>query len=191
MHESTRVEHTNLIRDSPVVYYSINLPKPLGVNDTLLLTVSTIESHPSTPLPAVAKQTDQQSLLYETNAYIVSPYGTVNQRTKIKCPTPGIHSYTNPPSLSRFTTDVPATKSGASITYGPFRDITPSDSKHFADSVQETVKIHYQYDGPVLTVAKLRRAAEISHWGANLNIQDDIHLRNDGAMYVALSFYKI
>jgi oligosaccharyltransferase complex subunit alpha (ribophorin I) len=159
------------------------------VNDTLSLVVSTIESHPSSPLPGVAKQTDKQSLLYETNAYVASPYKTVNQRTKIKSPTPDIHSYTNPPSLSRFAVDTPVTKSGASVTYGPFRDISSSDGKHFADSIQETVKIHFQYDSPVLTVAKLRRAVEISHWGANLNIQDGIHLRNDGPRYVVPYFH--
>jgi oligosaccharyltransferase complex subunit alpha (ribophorin I) len=161
---------------------------PLGVNDTLSFIVSTIESHSSSPLPAVAKQTDKQSLLYETSAYIASPYNTASQRTKIKSPTADIHSYSNPSSLSRFTSNAPVTKSGASITYGPYHDMPPSDGKHFAESIQETVKIHYQYDNPVLTIAQLRRAAEISHWGANLNIQDDIHLRNDGSKCAILSF---
>lgn len=163
-----------------MVYCSINLPKPLGINDTLSLIVSSVQSHASYPLPAVAKQNEAQSLVYETEAYIPSPYSTLNQRTKIKSPTPTIHSYSDPSSLSRFTTDSTVTKSGATITYGPYYDIPPSDGKQFAESMQETVKIHHQHDSPVLTVVRLRRAAEISHWGANLNIQDDIHLRNDG-----------
>jgi len=72
------------------------------------------------------------------------------------------------------------TKSGAVVTYGPYQDIPPSADKNFLDDVQETVKIHYGFDLPVLTVSRLRRAAEISHWGDNLNIQDDIKLINDG-----------
>lgn len=150
------------------------------MNDTLSLLIYSIESHASYPLPAVAKQNEAQSLVYETDAYITSPYVTLDQRTKLKAPSPNIHSFSNPASLTKFTTDSPATKSGATVTYGPYFDIPPSDGKQFAQKTQETVKVHYQYDTPVLTVAKLRRAAEISHWGANLNIQDDIHLRNDG-----------
>ena len=32
----------------------------------------------------------------------------------------------------------------------------------------------------MLTVKNMQRTAEISHWGANLNIQDEIHLYNAG-----------
>ncbi|KAF8311164.1 oligosaccharyl transferase alpha subunit [Clavulina sp. PMI_390] len=170
-----------LATSEPVVYYSVNLPKPLGVNDTISITVSSIESHAAYPLPAVAKQNEAQSLVYETSSYIPSPYTTLTQKTKLKAPTPNIHSYSQPSSLSRFTTDIPFTKSSATVTYGPFYDLPASDSHSWAERNQEAVKVHYQYDGPVLTVAKLRRAAEISHWGANLNVQDDIELRNDAA----------
>lgn len=177
----THLRDTKCYVLSPAVYYSVTLPKSLSVNDTISLVVSSIESHASYPLPAVAKQTEGQSLVYETEAYIVSSYPTLNQRTKIKAPSPAIHSHSNPDSLTKYTTDVPVTKSGASVTYGPYFDLPASDGKQFAAKIQELVKIHYPYDTPVLSVPTLRRAAEISHWGANLNIQDDIHLRNDGS----------
>jgi oligosaccharyltransferase complex subunit alpha (ribophorin I) len=163
-----------------VIYYSVDLPKRLDVNQSVTLLINTVESHATTPLPATAKQTDPQSLLYETVAYVQSPYTTVNQRTKIRSPSPTIHSYSEPASLSRFAADAPVTKSGASVTYGPFKDIPPSDDGGFSDEVQETVSVHYLFEKPLITVARLRRAAEISHWGSNLNIQDEIHLRNDG-----------
>ncbi|KAF9513259.1 hypothetical protein BS47DRAFT_1376772 [Hydnum rufescens UP504] len=169
-----------LHKSQPVIYYSVDLPKWLNINESVTLLVNTIESHASIPLPATAKQNDPQSLLYETGAYVQSPYTTVNQRTKIRSPSPTIHSYSDPPSLSRFAVNAPVTKSGASVTYGPFKDIPPSDDGGFSDEIQETVKVHYQYEKPLVTVALLRRAAEISHWGSNLNIQDNIHLRNDG-----------
>jgi len=40
--------------------------------------------------------------------------------------------------------------------------------------------LHYVYEYPVIEVLDLKRSAEISHWGANLNIQDDIVLHNAG-----------
>ena len=44
--------------------------------------------------------------------------------------------------------------------------------------------MHYYYEYPVLEITKLERAAEISHWGANLNINNDIQLHNAGPAFV-------
>lgn len=74
----------------------------------------------------------------------------------------------------------PVTKSGATITYGPYSNISPSANAAFIGAYQDTIGIHYFYDYPVLAVSEYKRAAEISHWGANLNIQDEIHLHNAG-----------
>lgn len=71
------------------------------------------------------------------------------------------------------------TKSGATITYGPYHNIPPS-TQDFLRKTQKHITVHYQYDNPVIEVTKLERSAEVSHWGANLNIQDNIHLRNGG-----------
>ncbi|KAF8339080.1 oligosaccharyl transferase alpha subunit [Cantharellus anzutake] len=163
---------TKWIEARPFVYYSVNIPDTLGVNETITLLVNTIEAHATTPLPATAKQ---------TGAYVLSPYASLSQRTKLRSPSPTIHSYSEPSSLSSYASNVPVTKSGAVVTYGPFQNIPPSADKAFFNNVQEIVKIHYVYDQPILTVSSLRRTAEISHWGDNLNIQDDIKLLNDGA----------
>ena len=72
------------------------------------------------------------------------------------------------------------TKSGATITYGPYNNLPPSSNKDFVDKHQTPILIHYNYEQPVLEVTELKRSAEISHWGANLNIQDEIHLHNAG-----------
>lgn len=72
------------------------------------------------------------------------------------------------------------TKSGATITYGPYKDIHASANEQFATEKQQRIAVHYAYDHPVLEITKLERAAEISHWGANLNIQDNIQLHNSG-----------
>ena len=94
-------------------------------------------------------------------------------------PSPQIHSYTTPEDIE-FTTDAVATKSGATITYGPFHDIPPSATLEFVDKKQKQISVHYVYDHPVLEITKLERSAEISHWGANLNIQDTMVLHNAG-----------
>ncbi len=166
------------------MYYSTALPHVLAANETVTLLISTIETHATIPLPATVKQGDAQSLVYETGAYVLSPYTTLSQRTRLRSPSPTIHSYSEPQSLSRYASDAPVTKSGAIVTYGPYQNIPPSADRNFLNDIQETVKIHYGYDFPIFIISHLRRAAEISHWGDNLNIQDDIKLLNDGAKFV-------
>lgn len=75
--------------------------------------------------------------------------------------------------------DTPVTKSGATVTYGPFNNIPASANADFKNT-QQRVTVHYEHDTPVMQITSLKRAAEISHWGSNLNIQDDIWLHNAG-----------
>ena len=82
--------------------------------------------------------------------------------------------------MSDFTLEAPVTKSGATLTYGPYKNIPPSSSEEFLKDKQKRITVHYAYEWPVLEVSKLTRTAEISHWGANLNIEDNIHLHNAG-----------
>jgi oligosaccharyltransferase complex subunit alpha (ribophorin I) len=101
----------------------------------------------------------------------------------LSAPAPRIISYTTPEGLDAFTGDNIATKSGATVTYGPFNNIPPSASAAFIEQHQKHITVHYFFGAPVLEVTTLKRAAEISHWGANLNIQNDIALRNAGPAY--------
>jgi len=85
-----------------------------------------------------------------------------------------------PLNTENFTKDVPVSKSGATVTYGPIKNIPPSVSQLFVEKYQERVTVHYHHDQPVLEVVKLKRSVEISHWGANLNTEDNIVLHNAG-----------
>ena len=98
-------------------------------------------------------------------------------------PEPRVISYTTPEGLDSFTTDNIATKMGGTITYGPFHNIPPSASAAFIEQHQKHVVVHYAFGAPVVEITSLKRSAEISHWGANLNIQNDIALHNAGPAY--------
>lgn len=82
--------------------------------------------------------------------------------------------------MEAFTQDAPVTKSGATVTYGPYSNIPSSTNREFVEENQKRISVQYNYPNPVLEVTRLERAAEISHWGANLNIQDNIWLHNAG-----------
>jgi len=84
--------------------------------------------------------------------------------------------------VAEFARDGAVTKSGATITYGPYHKVRASVNAEFITKHQQPISVHYHFDHPVLEVKKLERSAEISHWGANLNIEDKIHLYNSGPM---------
>ncbi|CAK5262716.1 unnamed protein product [Mycena citricolor] len=158
----------------------ITLPKAPAVDSTVSLVVETIQTHATYPWPERAGQTEQQALKYKTNLFVLSPYRTELQRTKVKTTSPTIHSYTTPKNIDSFTKDQAVTKSGSTVTYGPYRGIAPSANDEFIANYQQPIYVHYNYDYPVAEVLELKRSAEISHWGANLNIEDKIHLYNAG-----------
>lgn len=94
--------------------------------------------------------------------------------------TPRIISYTTPKNVESFTENTPVSKSGATVVYGPYDIIPPSASSSFVEQYQQPITIHYNHDQAVLEVLKLKRSVEISHWGANLNTEDNIVLHNAG-----------
>ncbi|KAF8076378.1 oligosaccharyl transferase alpha subunit [Lyophyllum atratum] len=145
----------------------VTLPEPLPVNSTLHLVLETLQTHATFPWPEQASQKDEQALKYQTDLFVLSPY---------------LHSYTTykNQNVQDFTLDAPATKQGAIVTYGPYNNIPPSANEQFIEKYQQPITVHYYHEQPVLEISKLSRTAEISHWGANLNIQDSLVLHNAG-----------
>lgn len=104
-----------------------------------------------------------------------------------RAPSPKIVSYSAPPELSKFASsnaDANGARSGAVVSYGPFENLPATTGAAFQRENQQTLTIHYDYETPLITVVSMDRWAEISHWGDNLNIQDNMHIRNDGPEYV-------
>jgi len=156
-------------------YVDIALPQTVPVNKSINLVVETVQTHATTPWPETAAQKDVQKLKYSTNLFVTSPYPTSVQRTKLRAMSPHIVSFTEPKDVGSS-----ATKSGSTVTYGPFSNIPASTNADFSEKFQQPITIHYRHDQPVLEVLEYKRFAEVSHWGANLNIQDDITLHNAG-----------
>ncbi|GJE84128.1 oligosaccharyl transferase alpha subunit [Phanerochaete sordida] len=177
---SLPLEHFGLNPNTGAYLYAVEFPKALKANASANLVLETVQTHATYPWPQVAAQKDQQYLKYEADLFVLSPYYTSVQRTKIRAPTPQINAYTTPEDMESFTQDAPVTKSGATVTYGPYSNIPSSANRDFVEGVQKRISVQYNYPGPKLEVTKLERAAEISHWGANLNIQDNIWLHNAG-----------
>ena len=79
-------------------------------------------------------------------------------------------SYQLPPSRS-FSRVAPTSTSDNEITYGPYSNMDPYSNAR--------ITIHYENNGPFLTVASLDRLIEISHWG-NLAVEEHVHVKHTG-----------
>ncbi|KAG5646561.1 hypothetical protein DXG03_002864 [Asterophora parasitica] len=178
--EPLELEHYPLDSSRNFHLADVKLPKALALNASLNLVLETLQTHATTPYPKEASQKEDQALKYSTDLFVLSPYHTGVQRTKLKALTPRIISHTTPANVQEFILDAPATKQGATVTYGPYNDIPASTNEKFIKAHQQPITAHYFHEQPVLEIADLKRSAEISHWGNNLNIEDNLVLHNAG-----------
>lgn len=143
--------------------YKVQLKKNLEPKGTIELTQEAIYTHTMTPYPAAISQADSQLVKYNNNHYFLSPYTVKSQVTKVKLPSSTIESKTE---------QAPVEVNGDTITYGPYEDI-----RSFSYS---PMSLHFENNKPFLTVTKMVKELEVSHWG-NLAVEETYEMRHDGA----------
>jgi len=116
------------------------------------------------PYPTEIQQSDRQLVRYFGNAYFYSPFKTLSQKTNIQVSSKNVESY---------TTVKPSSQSDTTITYGPYENIE-------ALSTQPII-IHFENNSPFLTVTRLERVIEVSHWG-NIAVEETIDMVHSGAV---------
>ncbi|KAI9319084.1 Ribophorin I [Dichotomocladium elegans] len=144
--------------------YEITFHKPLKPNEEIRFGVKIASTHALEPLPAKIPQVARQFVVYADNVYVHSPYPIEELKTTVQLPSQAIQSYTGSDH---------ATVSGSKIVYGPFHSVAPGS--------YETMRLHFEYSKPILTVTDLRRDLEVSHWGNNLAVEEDYKLLHSGA----------
>ena len=87
-----------------------------------------------------------------------------------RLPTSNILSYSQQPS--------PVSKSGSSLTYGPYQDI---EGYKYNDEGNSNIRIHYEDPKPVLVDKTLLRDVWVSHWGGRMSVEEHYELVNEGA----------
>lgn len=118
-----------------------------------------------TPFPAEISQAEKQLVLYSANHYVDTPYLTKTQTTKVKLPVKS--------AVESFSKLKPAAQSADTITYGPYENI--------AAGTHSKMEVHFENSSPFLTVTRLERTIEISHWGSVISVTEDIDIRHSGA----------
>ena len=145
------------------LFYQIELSDPLQPKRSVPVEVRVILTNAVTPHPKEILQNEKQLVKYTGNLYLFSPYSVTKQTTNVLLPSRNVESYTKTKLV---------TQSDSTITCGPFEKKSP-----FA---QEELKVHFENSNKFLTVTRLERVIEISHWG-NIAVEETIDLLHTGA----------
>lgn len=146
------------------IFYQIELKDPLSPGRTMSVEIEWILTHELIPHPKEITQKEKQLVKYTGNIYLYTPYTIIKQTTTVSLPSRNIESYT------KFK---PVSQSDSFITYGPYEKLSPFS--------YEELNIHFENNNKFLTVTKLERNIEISHWG-NIAVEEHIDLLHTGAL---------
>ncbi|XP_005992605.1 dolichyl-diphosphooligosaccharide--protein glycosyltransferase subunit 1 [Latimeria chalumnae] len=159
---SLELEETTL-RGKSGKFFRVIFPSALAPGLKIKLSVEMVFSHVLKPYPTQITQAEKQFVVFEGNHYFYSPYPTKTQTTRVKLASRNVESYTKLGNPSR---------AEDTIEYGPFKDI--------AAYSQDPLRVHYENNSPFLTITRMTRLIEVSHWG-NIAVEEVIDLKHTGA----------
>ncbi|GAA5881471.1 hypothetical protein JCM16303_005667 [Sporobolomyces ruberrimus] len=159
-----------------LIYYSLALSPPITTNDAkTTVTISTVLSHASVPKPEILPQ-NAESIYMLWEGDLLAPLAGLSSEEKskieevkvrVKTPTPRVLSAREPEGFS-----VAHAQGSAMVTF--------SSKGSVADLPPQIAALHYQQPEAIASIRTLDRIVELSHWGSNLAIQDNIELANSG-----------
>lgn len=158
-----KLSETRVQEYREIAFYKVELKDVLQPGKTVNIEVELSLTHFLEPYPAMIQQGEKQLVRYNGNHYILTPYATTSQTTTVTLSSPNIESY------SRLK---PTTHTDTSITYGPYEGV--------AGFSVDPMNIHYENNSPFLTVTKLERVIEVSHWG-NIAVEETIDVLHTGS----------
>eukprot|EP01029_Cantina_marsupialis_P027700 TRINITY_DN773205_c0_g1_i1.p1 TRINITY_DN773205_c0_g1~~TRINITY_DN773205_c0_g1_i1.p1 ORF type:complete len:465 (-),score=129.78 TRINITY_DN773205_c0_g1_i1:147-1541(-) len=158
--ESREFEGSNV----QLVDYSFKLPESLTADkENLKITIKSAFIDVIVPFPAQIEQSEIQMTTFRENLFVLSPYNTISQKTKISLSSSVIEGRTKVQ---------PSNVSGNIVTYGPYENIGPYRIKK--------LRVHFQNEHHFKTIEYLEKEIEVSHWG-NVAFEEHVHMLNSGA----------
>ncbi|KAF5273383.1 hypothetical protein FQR65_LT04675 [Abscondita terminalis] len=143
--------------------FTVKLNHPVAAGRTSTINVEFVLTNSQVPYPSSIVQKDKQLIRYFGNHYFYSPYLTIKQTTSV---------IVNTRSIENYSKLKPVSQSDSSITYGPYNDI--------AAFTIDPMTVHFENNAPFLTVTRLERLIEVSHWG-NIAVEENIDILHTGA----------
>ncbi|CAG9581075.1 unnamed protein product [Danaus chrysippus] len=158
-----RLVETTVKGHDNVKFYRVELKEPVNAAASVVITSDAVFSKALLPHPTAITQQEDQLVKYNSNLYFYTPYKVLTQKTTVVL---------NTKSVESFTKVKPFSQQDGNINYGPYSNIEPFTEKELS--------LHYKNNSPFLTVTRLERLIEVSHWG-NIAIEEIIEIEHSGA----------
>lgn len=158
------VKETTIPDKKDARFFAVQLKDQLAPGRTTTIEIETVLTHQLKPYPKEITQKEKQLVKYIGNLYVYSPYTISKQSTSIVLPSRNIES---------FTKKEPVTQTDSTLTYGPYEKTAPYSF--------EELLVHFENNNKFLTITRLERTIEISHWG-NIAVEESIDLLHTGAL---------
>lgn len=158
-----KVVQAKLLDKPDILVHKVELLAPLDVGKGVEVEVETVFTKYLVPFPSEITQKEKQLVKYIGSHYLFSPYKVSKQIAKVVLASKNVES---------FTKLKPFTQSDNSISFGPYEGTAPYASSECI--------IHYENNNPLLTITKMQRTIEVSHWG-NIAVEEHIDILHTGA----------
>ncbi|CAK1544429.1 unnamed protein product [Leptosia nina] len=146
-----------------VRFYRVDLKDPLNVGSTAVVVAEAVLTKALQPYPTAITQQEDQLVKFIGNLYFFSPYHVTSQKTNVILNTKTIESFTKVKPFSQLD---------GTLVYGAYANIGPFTEKELS--------VHFKNNSPFLTVSRIERLIEVSHWG-NIAIEEKIEIEHTGA----------
>lgn len=144
-------------------FLSVKLNQPLSSGGTATVYMEFVFTDVLLPHPSSISQKERQLVRYFGNHYFYTPYQTTKQTTSV---------IVNSRTIENYSKLKPVTQSDLTVSYGPYQNIAPFS--------QDQLFVHFESTAPFLTVTKLDRLIDVSHWGS-ISVKEDIDIFHSGA----------
>ncbi|XP_075992622.1 dolichyl-diphosphooligosaccharide--protein glycosyltransferase subunit 1 [Anticarsia gemmatalis] len=161
--KDVRLVETSVKGYEYVKFWRAELKEAVNAGATATFTVESVSTKALQPFPTAISQQEDQLIKYIGNLYTYSPYYVTSQKTNV---------IVNTKSIETFTKVKPFSQQDGSIQYGPYPNTKPFSEKELI--------IHYRNNSPFLTVTRIERLIEVSHWG-NIAVEEVIEIEHTGA----------
>ena len=118
-------------------------------------------------LPKKILQEDNQFLVYTDTHYVISPYLTKTQTTKVWLASHHIEEYSE---------EADAAVDGARIVYGPYTDVKPYGSHN------KTLRVHYENNSPAIRFPSVEQTLTLPSWGSSVEVSNQYLMEHAGAL---------
>ncbi|KAG5866212.1 hypothetical protein JTB14_035253 [Gonioctena quinquepunctata] len=161
--EDLKISPSTVENHNDKKFHNVMLKQSLEPGRSTVISVEEVLTRSLEAHPSSITQKEKQLVRYFGNHYFYTPYVTTKQKTDVILSSRSVENYTK---LK------PVTMSDTTISYGPYSSIQPF--------TQDEMVVHYESNAPFLTVTRLERYIEVSHWG-NVAVEEHIEIRHTGA----------